>query len=213
MNKPFAKMPNLSFLMKLTDLPSPEDLLRLTTQGVRAAEKMIGLVSRVAILIAEVETIVPRVKLLIGELERTHDRADGVVTAAGAVTARTGALLARVEPLLDRYEPALISLEPIVTKLAETTSPGEVDALVSLIDAMPELVDKLTRDILPTLDTLGTVAPDLRDLLDVSRELNDILGNIPGLGRIKRRVDEQQSLEDGYRAAEEPPAKPARRKD
>jgi hypothetical protein len=37
------------------------------------------------------------------------------------------------------------------------------------------------------------VAPDLHDLLDVSRELNDMLAGLPGIGRIKKRIDEEQA--------------------
>jgi hypothetical protein len=51
-------------------------------------------------------------------------------------------------------------------------------------------------DIVPVLDSLSTVAPDLHDLLDVSRELNEMLAKIPGMGRVKDRVDKQQA-EDG----------------
>ena len=50
--------------------------------------------------------------------------------------------------------------------------------------------------MLPVLATLGTVAPDLHDLLTVSRELNDMLAKIPGMGRLKRRIDEEEG-EDG----------------
>ena len=53
----------------------------------------------------------------------------------------------------------------------------------------------MERDLLPVMRTLGTVAPDVHDLLDVSRELNGMLGKLPGMGRIKRRVDEQQGLD------------------
>ena len=42
------------------------------------------------------------------------------------------------------------------------------------------------------LTTLGSVAPDLHELLNVSRELNEILGKIPGVGRLKRRVEEEE---------------------
>jgi hypothetical protein len=41
--------------------------------------------------------------------------------------------------------------------------------------------------------TLGSVSPDLHDLLDVSRELNEMLAKLPGMGRIKKKVDEQQA--------------------
>jgi hypothetical protein len=40
------------------------------------------------------------------------------------------------------------------------------------------------------------VAPDLHDLLEVSRELNEMLAGLPGLGRIKKRIDEEQAEED-----------------
>ena len=43
----------------------------------------------------------------------------------------------------------------------------------------------------------GSVAPDLHELLDVSRELNEILGKIPGIGRLKRRVEEEDEGDDG----------------
>ena len=47
-------------------------------------------------------------------------------------------------------------------------------------------------DVLPVLTTLGTVAPDMHDLLTVARELNDMLAKVPGLGRIQRRIDEEE---------------------
>ena len=55
---------------------------------------------------------------------------------------------------------------------------------------------QLERDILPVMTTLGTVSPDLHDLLDVSRELNEMLAKMPGMGRIKKRIDEQQALDE-----------------
>ena len=63
--------------------------------------------------------------------------------------------------------------------------------MVALIDTLPDIAHKLDRDILPVLDTLGTVAPDLRDLLDVSRQLNVMLSAIPGLGRIRKQIEER----------------------
>jgi hypothetical protein len=95
--------------------------------------------------------------------------------------------------------------------LADTTSAAEVDAMVGLIDALPNIVDKLDADILPVLDTLATVAPDLRDLLDVSKELNELISSVPGLGRVKKKIEEQQDAQDEYRATEEPQAAPDRR--
>ena len=67
---------------------------------------------------------------------------------------------------------------------------------MQLIDQLPRLADKLETDIMPILDTMATVAPDLHDLLEVSRELNEMLAQVPGLSRMKRRIDREQSERD-----------------
>ena len=43
------------------------------------------------------------------------------------------------------------------------------------------------------------------------RELNELIGSVPGLGRVKRRIEEKQADEDEYRAEEEPATAPDRR--
>ena len=70
-------------------------------------------------------------------------------------------------------------------------------ALVTLIDHLPAVTLQVERDVLPVMASLGSVAPDLHELLDVSRELNEILGKIPGIGRLKRRVEEEDEGDDG----------------
>jgi hypothetical protein len=71
--------------------------------------------------------------------------------------------------------------------------------MVAMIDQLPLLAAKIETDVIPVLNTLTSVAPDLHDLLDVSRELNLMLARLPGMGRVKRRVDEQQELKEGHR--------------
>ena len=198
-------------------LPGPSDLLTLVGQSYSAIETAIGLVPRLVSVVGEVEMIMGRVVTLIGDIETTNRRAAGVVTRTETVVSRVESvvgradtLTARVTPLLDRYQPVLDQLEPMIARLADTTSPDEVDAIVKLIDLLPDMADKVQKDIVPILDTLGTVAPDLRDLLDVSKELNEMLGAVPGLGRIKKKIEERQEQEDDYRAAEAPPSAPDR---
>ena len=119
-------------------------------------------------------------------------RAEGLISTAERLTARGQALL-------DDFEPSLQKFAPIAERIAETISPDEVEAVVKLIDTLPELVGSLKQDILPILGTLGTVAPDIRDLLDTMREFNEIIGSLPGLGRIKKRVEERQEQQDYVR--------------
>ncbi|MET3803384.1 ABC-type transporter Mla subunit MlaD [Nakamurella sp. UYEF19] len=203
-------------------LPGPTDLLALAGRGFEAAEKAIALVPRLVVIVGEVEQLMATVRKVVADIQTVQTRAaavvgrtETVVTRAETVVGRTEKLTAALTPLLDRFQPTLDKLEPMVAHLAATTSPVEIDAIVKLVDTLPDVAAKMQTDILPILDTLGTVAPDLRDLLDVSRELNEILGAVPGLGRIKKRIEERQEQEDEaradeYRANEIPPAEPAR---
>lgn len=212
-------------------IPRPRQVVGVARQGFQTIEWIITLGPRIAVLVNEIEQIVARVNTLLSNvelterristvatgIERTHEQVRAVVTRAGetmiatdVIVADAALVTARVGPLLDAYQPALDKLQPIVARLADTTSPTETDAMVALIDTLPGIVRKLDSDILPILDTLGTVAPDLRDLLDASKELNEMLGALPGLGRIRKRVEEQQRQEDEYRADEEPPSAPNR---
>lgn len=198
-------------------IPGPNDLFNIAGHGYQAAERAIALVPRLVAVVGDVEQIMVRVHTLIGDIETTNRRAgavvgrtETVVTRAATVVGRTEKLTGALVPLLEKFQPALDKLEPMIARLASTTSPAEVDAMVKLIDTLPDISEKMRTDILPVLDTLGTVAPDLRDLLDVSKELNEMLGAVPGLGRIKKKIEERQEQDDEHRADEIPPPAPAR---
>ncbi len=146
-------------------------------------------VARVETVVGAATTEVARVGTVVGAAATEIERVETVVDGASAQAGRAAALL-------DVLEAPLTTLQPTLQTLADTTHPEEVAALVTLVDHLPAVTEQFERDILPVLATLGSVAPDLHDLLDVSRELNEILGKIPGLGRIKRRVEEEDE-DDG----------------
>lgn len=146
---------------------------------------------------------VARVGAVVDAATAEVSRVGGVVDAATAEVARVGdvvgdagVLVGRATVLIDALEPSLTTLEPTLRTLADTTHPEEVAALVTLIDHLPAVTLQVERDILPIMASLGSVAPDLHELLDVSRELNEILGKIPGIGRLKRRVEEEDEDDD-----------------
>ena len=161
---------------------------------------------RLLALLDEAETLLARAAV-------TFDRVDAVAEAAAAEVARVGVVVdaaatqvervstvvdgaaadaGRVAALVDVLEPPMTTLQPTLQALADTTHPDEVAALVRLVDHLPALTVQVERDVLPVLTTLGSVAPDLHELLNVSRELNEILGKIPGIGRLKKRVEEEE---------------------
>ena len=155
-------------------------------------------VARVGAVVDAATTEVARVGGVVDAATTEVARVGGVVDAAAAEVARVGGVVdgagvqvGRAAVLIDLLEPSLTTLEPTLRTLADTTHPEEVAALVTLVDHLPAVTLQVERDILPIMASLGSVAPDLHELLDVSRELNEILGKIPGIGRLKRRVEEE----------------------
>lgn len=161
-----------------------------------------GLLDEAGRVLAEVHELVLRIEGTRALAQETVRRADAVVTRADAVlvsaqrlVGEVEPLVARLRPLLDELEPPLRALQPTLERLAEATDPREVDAMIAMVDRMPLLADKLENDVIPMLQGLATVAPDLHDLLDVSREVNVLLGAVPGFGRLRKRIDEVQAIE------------------
>lgn len=155
-------------------------------------------VARVGGVVDAATAEVARVGVVVDAATAEVARVGGVVDAAAKEIARVDTVVGgaavqvdRAAALLDVLEPPLTTLQPTLQTLADTTHPEEVQALVTLIDHLPGLTAQVERDVLPVLTTLGSVAPDLHELLEVSRELNEILGKIPGVGRLKKRVEEE----------------------
>lgn len=187
-------------------LPGPRDLVGLVELVERSGERLAGLLPRATELLGAAGRLLDDANALLTRIEVTRADAQSLVERTEVTRARADELVTGLEPtarravaLLDSLEPSVTRLQPTIERLAETTAPGEVDALVALVDQLPLLAAKLETDVIPVLDTLTTVAPDLHDLLDVSRELNLMMAKLPGMGRIKRRVDEQQEQEEGHR--------------
>lgn len=161
------------------DVPGPRDLLGLV-------ERAVGLLGAADRLLGDVDRLVARI-------EATRQAADALVARTEQTRASVDPLMGRLVVLLDSLEPSLAKLQPTLERLADTTTPEEVDALVGMIDHLPLLGQKLEEEIVPVLHSLGSVAPDLHDLLDTSRELNEMLAKMPGMGRLRRRVEEAQA--------------------
>lgn len=113
-------------------------------------------------------TLLPRVTRLLDDVEALVSRIEVTRRSADELVARIGVTVDRVE------EPVAV-LQPVLERLAETTDEHEVDALVTVIDQLPELSG--------IVRTLSTVAPDLHELLRVSVELNQMMAKVPFINR------------------------------
>jgi uncharacterized protein YoxC len=103
-----------------------------------------------------------------------------------------------MEPMVADYEPMLAALAPSMRRLADSFDPSEVDALITLIDRLPQLVTHLDEDILPVLETLGTVGTDVHDLVDTVQDMRQIVKGFPG-SRLFRRRGAEEIAEDEAR--------------
>ena len=141
-------------------------------------------------------------------IDRTQSKADDAIERVGRTTSRADGiveraegLIGRAEPLLGEYEPALTSLAPSVRRLATTLDPSEVEALVTLIDRLPRLVTHLDEDILPVLESLGSVGTDVHDLVDTVQDLRQVVKGFPGSRLFRRRgaeeIAEEEARADG----------------
>ncbi|HEU4336159.1 MAG TPA: hypothetical protein VFR45_02500 [Nocardioides sp.] len=201
-------------------VPGPRDVMSALERGSEQVEALLGAVPRALALLDRAEVLLERASAAVDRVDAVVDAATAEVARVGAVVDaattqidRVGAVVdaaateiervdtvvggvavqaGRVGALLDALEPSLTTLQPTLQTLADTTHPDEVRALVQLVDHLPELTERVEGDVLPVLATLGSVAPDVHDLLTVARELNDMLAKIPGMGRIKRRIDEEE---------------------
>ncbi len=156
--------------------------------------RVVGLVTLAEQTLTAMHAAVTRTDALLDRVEAVTRTAESVVQAAGrAVTAATGAveearvLTARAAPLLEGYSEPLRRLEPTVRRLAETTQPGEVDALVTLLDRLPQLADAMDHEVIPLLGHLGQVGPDINQLLDSVSQLSHMASRLPKVFRRRNR--------------------------
>ncbi len=173
-------------------VPGPRDVFSALERGSEQVEALLGAVPRALALLDRAEVLLDEASTAVGRVRDVTEGATAIVERAGAVVDRAEVQVVRVTELVDALAPSLITLQPTLETLADTTHPDEVAALVRLVDHLPELTQRVESDVLPVLATLGSVAPDVHDLLTVARELNDMLAKVPGMGRIKRRIDEEE---------------------
>ena len=177
-------------------VPGPRDVLSAIERGGDQVEALLGAVPRALALLERAERLLDGAEAAVVRVQQVTEEAAGVVARTELVVDAASDQVARATRLIESFEPSLTALQPTLETLADTTDPDEVAALVRLVDHLPELTRRVESDVLPVMATLGTVAPDLHDLLTVARELNDMLAKVPGMGRIKRRIDEQEGDDD-----------------
>jgi methyl-accepting chemotaxis protein len=175
----------------LMDLPSvlahPITIVANTSAALLALPgRLVRLVTSAEQTLAAAHAAVARTETLLDRVDGVAGRADGVVhtasrttTAAAVAVEQAGTLTASAVPLLASYSKPLHRLKPTVRRLAETTEPHEIEALVTLIDRLPDLADAMEHDVLPLLSRLDQLGPDIHQLLDSVSQINRTVNRLP----------------------------------
>ena len=165
--------------------------------GPQSLVRAAGLLPRIVALLDTAEQLLTHAQALLSRLEQSELRIERVVgrvaaseRAAREVIEATASTQHRADDVLGAYEPVLWESLKTVSYASSRFGTAQVDAAVAYLEFLP-LLQAVDRDVLPLMTKLETVAPDLTELLAVSRALNELIGSVPGLGRAKKRVDEQ----------------------
>lgn len=180
-----------------------DDALALPTRA-------LSLMTSVEGLIARTHEVLDSIELTRADADRLIERAELTRATAAGVLAEVDAIVGEANALLDRYRPTLARLAPLVDRLA-TPSPTDAEALGGLVQRLPTLAEKVESDVLPIMDALRSVGPDLHRLLGIADEFDDVLGHVPLMGRLKRRLESEAdgTVVDGRSPGRPlPPAEP-----
>ena len=82
-------------------------------------------------------------------------------------------------------------------RFAEALHPDEVTAGIGLIDRMPQLLDHVENDVLPALQSLDRVGPDLHEVLEIVEDLRRVITGLPGIGLLRRRGEDEPPPVEG----------------
>ena len=115
-----------------------------------------------------------------------------LTAGAGAVMEKAGETSDAAREMLELYQPMLQRGAPLAARFIDDLTETEVDAAVKLVDQLPVFTEHMTSDILPILETLDRVGPDLHELLDVTKDLRRAVDGIPGFSFLKRRGEAKE---------------------
>ncbi len=158
----------------------PAQLVDRASDGMGALQRLAEVAPRASAILDAAERLLDQLSALLSRIDADETHARAVNTRADAATCATAEVIEHAT-----------SISTQLTPLMDRLGAHEVEAILDLVIAAPQMTTAVQTDVLPMVNTLKTVAPDLAELLVVSRTLNEILGSLPGLGRVKKRVDEQ----------------------
>jgi ABC-type transporter Mla subunit MlaD len=198
----------------VADLPARvaalvDDVERLVARVDGTVDRVNDTVDRVNDTVDRVNDTVDRVNVAVGAVERVAGNAEQVVEqiipitgAADAVLESVGSTSAGAQALLDVFTPIAERGGPLLQHFVNEFSVQELQALIRLVDQVPQFTEYMVSDIMPVLSKLDQVGPDVHELLDVLKDVRLAIHGLPGFSLFHRRgAEREDELEDERDAA------------
>ena len=189
----------------------PRRVAALLDEAEILVDRLGGALDGVDILVGRVDVVLAEVATVVGDASRVVTRADEVAAGAGGVVVRADAVARSAQPvveeaqaaarstreLLDLYGPTAERAAPFLRRFVEQVSDHEVEAMIRLIDHVPQFTEHMESDIMPVLAKLDQVGPDVHELLDVLKDVRLAIQGLPGFALFRRRgADLDDELSD-----------------
>ena len=138
-----------------------------------------------------------------GNAEQVVERIIPITGAADAVLESVGATSAGAQALLEIFQPMTERGAPLLQHFLDEFSVEELQALIRLVDQVPQFTEHMETDIMPVLCKLDQVGPDVHELLDVLKDVRLAIHGLPGFALFRRRgADREDELDEDRRLRE-----------
>jgi methyl-accepting chemotaxis protein len=193
----------------VADLPQRVAVLvdnaeRLVARVSRTLDRVDVAIDRVEQVAARADEVAEGAGVVVVQAAGVADGADQVVRrivpitgAAEAVLESVGATSAGAQALLEILQPMAERGAPLLQHFIDEFSIQELQALIRLIDQVPQFTEHMESDIMPVLAKLDQVGPDVHELLDVLKDVRLAIQGMPGFAMFRRRgADKEDELID-----------------
>jgi len=135
-------------------------------------------------------SVADRADQVVDQIIPVTGAAEGVLESVGTTSAGAQALLEVFQPMTERGA-------PLLQHFIDEFSVEELQALIKLVDQVPQFTEHMETDIMPILATLDRVGPDMHELLEVLKDVRLAIQGVPGFSLFRRRgADLEDELAD-----------------
>lgn len=171
------------------DRAAARALSAVTSAAGTAAGEAADYAARVVGLLDGAERLLARAEALLDRTEAVTGRAEAAVAHVERTTDAAAAQVGRVTVLLEQGEPVAADALPKLRQLLEQLTDRELAAMIQLIDRTPEILEHVDETVVPTMEQMREVGPDIKELLAIVTSLRDLLVSVPGMGRVRKRIE------------------------